>query len=105
MNPELFPVEPSKAPMSLEDILAADVLRHRRKILTHHDPGSTPPWIALEPVDVFGDAPTDDIGAIMARHCRLYDEGNLIGYGKTEAEAVVHLARNRGWLVGWKEVA
>lgn len=94
---DLFPVEPSKAPPTLEERIAAEV-RSRWTVLTHHDPKSGPPWIAISPCEGWGDKPTDEIAEIMARHCRLYEECDLIGYGATEAEAVIDLARQRGWL-------
>ncbi len=97
MSADLFEVEPSKAPPSLEQRITAEV-RSRWTVLTHHDPGSIPSWIAITPCEGWGDKATDDIGEIMARHCRLYEECDLVGYGKTEFDAVIDLAHRRGWL-------
>jgi hypothetical protein len=76
----------------------ATKIRAKWEILTHYDPKSGPAWIAITPCEGLGDKSTDDIAEIMARHCRLYEECDMIGYGSTEAEAVIDLARERRWL-------
>jgi hypothetical protein len=70
-------------------------IRSQWETLTRHDPKSSPAWIAITPCEGWGDKSTDDIAQIMARHCRLYEECDMIGYGSTEAEAVIDLARER----------
>lgn len=61
-------------------------------ILSHHSPHCPEsPWMALKPVDADkGKA----IGDIMAESCCLYDEAGMIGYGMTEADAILDLAVN-----------
>ena len=34
------------------------------------------------------------VGDIIAEYCRLYDDANAIGYGKTETDAIVDLAKS-----------
>jgi hypothetical protein len=68
-------------------------------VKTHHAPHAEPPWIAvnmrtacemLEGYDLTKEEKTD-LPALMAGYCRLIDEGNLIGYGSTELEAILNI--------------
>lgn len=70
-------------------------------IETHHaPPGVENPWCAIHRqlvVDRFsGYGVTEEMsmGEIFSKVCRLLDEMNLVGYGDTEAEAVLDLCRN-----------
>jgi hypothetical protein len=85
----LFNLPPSRPPESSIDQLAR-LLMEGHGILTHHSPGMPEPWLALKPNADLGDVGSD-IGTIMARHCRLYDEAGWLAYGKTESEAVLKL--------------
>lgn len=60
-------------------------------ILTHFFPHAErgQQWMAIRPL------PEDaglSIAECMARHCRIYDEGGLIGYGDTQEESERDLA-------------
>lgn len=69
-------------------------------VLTHHAPHcDEDPWMAIIPMD----GHKGSVGAIMAEWCRLYDECNAVGYGKTEADAIVDLACNLN-IPLWNEV-
>ncbi len=43
-----------------------------------------------------------DVAECMARHCRLYDEGGMIGYGDSLEDALIDLAVKMN-LPSWKE--
>ena len=58
----------------------------KNHVLTHYFEDAAPgqEWMAIAAM------PEDSglsIAECMARHCRIYDEGGLIGYGETEKEA------------------
>lgn len=80
---ELFNIEPTLSPR-LRWIADND-------ILTHHAPHcEEAPWMAVQPFD---EDKGKDIGNIMAESCRLYDDADALGYGMTQDEAIVNLAR------------
>lgn len=59
-------------------------------ILTHHaDHLDEDPWMAIQPFE----GHKGNVGEIMAEWCGLYEECNAIGYGDTEDEAIVALAK------------
>lgn len=90
---ELFQLPPSLSPR-LSWIAA-------QGILTHHAPHCPEaPWMALQP---FKEDTGKDIGTIMAESCRTYDDADALGYGQTEDEAIVDLAKKQG-LKLWNEM-
>jgi hypothetical protein len=93
MNDELFTIPETLSPRLLW--IAANC------ILTHHAPHCPEaPWIAIQPFD--GDR-GKEVGEIMAESCRLYDDADAIGYGQTEDEAIVSLAKKLNLRL-WNEV-
>lgn len=82
MTPELLSVPVSLSPR-LRWIQTHGVLTHRSEMEREL------PWIALIPMER---DKGKDIFDCMADNCRLYDEGNLLGYGQTEDEALYALA-------------
>lgn len=42
-----------------------------------------------------------NVAECMARHCRIYDEGGLIGYGDTLEDSLLDLAAKKG-IPDWK---
>ena len=74
---------------------------YKMRIQTHHAGHCPEPWIAIDmdrACDLLdgcdlSDDERDSIPAIMAGYCRLIDEADLIGYGKTEDEATADLKR------------
>lgn len=58
------------------------------------------PWMAIvRPVIVkalegYEDVSKMEFGQIFAGYCRLLDDWNLVGYGETEADAVLDVCRN-----------
>ena len=85
MSDELFTIPESRSPRL--------VWMEANQIKTHHAPHcEEDPWIAV--------AFTDDhwkrganVGEAMAEECVIYEESGRIGYGQTEINAIIELAK------------
>lgn len=84
MSEELFEIPEALSPR-LAWIKENNVLTHYASHLEDFDD----PWTAIIPME-------DHVGTlpqIMAEWCRVYDDANEIGYGATEDDAIVDLAK------------
>jgi hypothetical protein len=94
VSDELFPVE--SVSMDSPRLAWLKQARANGLIKTHHNPHMPEPWIAIVPH--LSDRALD-IGEIMAKACRYYEEDQRIGYGKTEWEAVELVCEQNGIVI------
>lgn len=72
----------------------------KHQIQTHYAPGCEPPWCALNMPEArkFGYGVTSDSSFFdcVAKVGRLLDESGIMGYGETEAEAIIESCKACG---------
>jgi hypothetical protein len=87
---DLFPDLPKNPPKIV-------AFKERHQIQTHHSPGCEPEWCALHMPSAlefgYGVTATDTIGDCAAKIGRLLDESGVMGYGDTEADAIVETCK------------
>lgn len=79
-----------------------DAFKTRHQIQTHYSRYSEMPWCAAHMPTVWKEfagydvLPTDGLGECAAKVCRLMDESGIMGYGKTEADAIIEACKAAG---------
>jgi hypothetical protein len=83
--------------------LKITVFKEKHGIETLFSKGCEPPWCALHMPTArkygYGVTETSSFGDCVAKVCRLLDESGVMGYGETEAEAIVETCKSVGIIV------
>ncbi len=77
-----------------------EAFKAKHQIETHNAPGCEMPWAALHMPTArkfgYGVTATSSFMDCVAKVCRLLDESGVMGYGETEADAIVETCKACG---------